>query len=139
MLKSELRKIIREELLKEEVDKSKILKQIESKLPELEKLIKKYLGYSPKLQVELTNRGDFRLYSDENLLKQFGNYGKTLFTEITIDFWGGGYNEKNNRVWFKPKVGYQHPSGGSNGTNFIWDSLWFDVAKNKWIEGRKLI
>ena len=64
---------------------------------------------------------------------------KTIFSDIKIDFWGGTKVISANSIWFNPILSYEHPSGGSNGTDFLWDSLWFDLDTNQWLEGRKLI
>ena len=44
-------------------------------------------------------------------------------------------------LWFSPKVDYEHWSGGTNGTDFLWDSvtLSFNGDKPKWKYGRKLL
>lgn len=117
------------------------LQNVEKALPELSKLIKKHIGVSPKLLVRF-NKGrssnNLKIYGEENLIKELGNgLVKTIFTEISIDMWGGTMT-KDNMIWFNPKISYQHPGGGSNGTDFIWNGLWFDLANNKWIEGTKI-
>ena len=64
---------------------------------------------------------------------------KVCFSDINIYFWGGRKSNNENKVDFIPKVSYQHPGGGSNGTDFIWNRLMFDLDTNTWNEGRLLI
>jgi hypothetical protein len=46
---------------------------------------------------------------------------------------------EENMIWINPKLEYEHPNGGSNGTDFLWNSLYFDFKNEKWIEGRSII
>ena len=109
--------------------------QVQQALPDLEKLIQKRSGVKAKLMTDMY-RGNLRIYSD-NLIGQISPLGKTVFKEIAISFWGGTLQEKQNQIWFNPKTSYTHPSGGSNGTDFIWQSLWFNLDKNQWVEGNR--
>jgi hypothetical protein len=113
-----------------------MLLQVQQALPDLEKLIQKHSGVKAKLMAEM-NRENLHIYSD-NLIGQISPLGRTVFKEINISFWGGSYIEKTNQIWFNPKTDYEHPSGGSNGADFIWQSLWFKLDKNAWVEGRRL-
>lgn len=136
----EIKESLNEEQLNEGGDtiSPEILALVKSKLPELEKLIAKRSGVKTKLSAELDTRSGNIEISSGSLKKQLSNLGKTVFADINIYFWGGGYNKKHNEVWFNPKVSYSHPNGGSNGADFIWDSLWFVLADNTWKEGRTL-
>lgn len=111
-------------------------------IPALVRLIQKELGFSPKIVIELQkgrNGESLKISSSDNLVKELGNtLVKAIFTEIKIDFWGGTKLTSENKIWFNPKISYTHPGGGSNGTDFLWDSLWFDLDTNKWITGRKI-
>ena len=114
---------------------------VKAHLPELEDLINKALG---------TKKGDFKLevYDDRkamglrctnDLCFLLGNtLVKTLFKELSIDFWGGQYIPSDNTIWFAPKIWYKHPSGGSNGTDFIWGSLHFKLDTNEWVPSRAI-
>jgi len=112
-------------------------------LPELEKLIQKRLGMKCKLSGEIKSgrRGDEYLKVTSNdLMSEYGKNPivKACFAKINVDFWGGTPSQKEeNSIWFNPKLSYEHPSGGSNGTQFLWDSLWF--KDGKWVEGDLVI
>lgn len=114
----------------------KIFKQLKEDLPALEDLIEKRLGCRIKLNASLQSRrdGEERIrISSGSLLEFLGNtLVKTIFSEINLDWWGGTLADDGS-VWFNPKVSYEHPRGGSNGTDFLWDSLWY--KDGKWIEG----
>ena len=124
------------ETLNESEATPEMVLQVQQALPALEKLIQKRSGVKVKLMAEM-NRGNLRIYSD-NLIGQISPLGKTVFKEIKVYFWGGDYIEKTNQIWFNPKTSYEHPSGGSNGADFIWQSLWFKLDDNVWVEGRLL-
>ena len=123
------------ETLNEAKATPEMLLQVQQALPALEKLIQKRSGVKAKLMVEMA-RDNVYIYSD-NLIGQISPLGKTVFKEIHIGFWGGTLQEKEKQIWFNPKTGYEHPSGGSNGTDFIWQSLWFNLDKNQWVEGNR--
>jgi len=121
-------------------DASEHLDAVTKALPDLEKLIFNASKVKVKLKVkaEDTRSGIIlRIYSDD-LTNILSPLGKTAFSAINISTWGGIENQDGN-IWFTPKLSYEHPSGGSNGTDFIWSAIWFDPNTNKWIEGRKLL
>jgi hypothetical protein len=70
---------------------------------------------------------------------------KTLFTSINVRFWGGTVVRDGNAIWFNPKIEYAHPSGGTNGTDFIWDALWYVLKDHgqykagQWVTGRVIL
>jgi len=116
---------------------------VEKNLPALEKLIKQRLGVSFNLKAEIRkgNRSTtMRIYTDDlSVIKSLGSTTvKTLFEEIQISMYGELSN-KENKVWFNPQLKYEHPRGGSNGTEFIWVTLFFDLDKNQWIEGKTIL
>jgi len=113
-----------------------MLLQVQQALPDLEKLIQKRSGVKVKLMAEM-KREKINIHSD-NLIGQIGPLGRTVFKAINVYFWGGDCIEKTNQIWFNPKLSYEHPSGGSNGSDFIWQSLWFKLDTNEWVEGRLL-
>lgn len=119
-----------------------MVKMVQDKLPELSKIIESHLGFSPELRLVVqkgVHRDTIKI-SSGSLINELGNtLVKTIFSDIKIDFWGGTKVISANSIWFNPKLSYEHPSGGSNGTDFLWDSLWFDLDTNQWLEGRKLI
>lgn len=128
-----------EEFVNESIsDASEHLNAVINALPELEKLILKYTNAKIKLKAkaEKTRSGTIiRIYSDD-LSKDLSPLGRIVFKSIQVMFWGGTEN-RDGDIWFSPKISYTHPGGGSNGTDFIWDTLWFNTKTNKWIEGRK--
>lgn len=120
-------------------DASEHLDAVEKALPALEKLINKYSKVKVKLKVKAEDIGSgiiLNIYSDD-LTNMLSPLGKTAFSKINITTWGGKEN-KEGFVWFSPKLMYEYPSGGSNGTDFVWNAIFFDPKANKWIEGRRL-
>lgn len=120
-------------------DSSEHLDAVVNALPELEKLIFKYNKLKVKLKAKKSDTRSgivITIFSDD-LTNDLSPLGKTVFKTIQISFWGGSENQDGD-IWFNPKVSYTHHGGGSNGTDFIWDSLWFNPKTNKWIEGRRL-
>lgn len=115
---------------------SEMLTDVQEALPALEKLIQRHSGAKVKIMAKI-NREKINIHSD-NLIGQISPLGRTVFSAINVYFWGGDYIEKTNQIWFNPKLSYEHPSGGSNGSDFIWQSLWFDLNKKVWVEGRLL-
>lgn len=119
-----------------------ILEKMKKALPELAKQFKKDTGVNFKLDIKVNydrfKNPLFTIFSND-LLNEFGKLGKTMFSEIKLEFWGGDLLNKEAKVWINPKISYEHPGGGSNGTDFLYDSFWFDYEEEKWIFGRKLI
>jgi hypothetical protein len=114
------------------------LEKVKAALPALEKLIEKISKVKLTLEAELeAGRRETRIQiTSQDLSNQLSPLGKTVFSKINIFFWGGTMNQEGH-IWFNPKLSYEHPSRGSNGTDFLWDSLWYDIGNDKWIEGRK--
>lgn len=130
----------------------KALVEVIQALPALEAMIFEKLGCMIKLYATLKEdrhgKGYIRIYSD-NVIDLLGDtLSKTLFEEIQVGFWGGGITNDGKTIWFNPKVGYSHPSGGSNGTDFVWSGLWYALEDTEfegqqyeagsWIPGRPL-
>lgn len=111
------------------------LEQVKNALPELEKLILKHSKVKTKLNADSGRNGSIKITSDD-LSNQLSHLGKTVFTIIKVDFWGGLLT-KEGTIWFNPKLEYEHPSGGSNGVDFIWDAISYNPETSKWIEGRR--
>lgn len=145
--KSKLKKIISEQLSKNEVASvTSNQKNIEEVLDIMNKnkaliglsnLFNKHLGFKPKLKIEL-EKNRLVIAGTQNLVSYTGSIGKKMFKEIMIDCWGGQLNKEEPTVWFSPHVSYDHLGGGSNGISFIWNALWYNYETNKWIEGRIL-
>lgn len=110
-------------------------------IPDLEKLIAKRLnGMKVKLSCEMeTIRGNptFKIKSGDLKSELGKTLVNTLFKGIVIDFWGGTIADDGS-IWFNPQLAYTHPGGGSNGRDFVWQSLWFKPETSEWIEGRLL-
>lgn len=123
--------------------------ELRNSLPALAELINKELGFAPELKTEFIAKkypptiGDdkYRVQlSSEELINELGStLVKTIFSSIKLRCWGGEFVEEGNAVWFNPKLEYTHPNGGSNGTDFMWDSLWYRVDTCTWIAGRSIL
>lgn len=124
--------------INEAEDVTPYLADVQAALPQLEDLIKKKLGFKPSLKADL-ERGNIRITSSDIINELGKTLVKTIFTKVEIGFWGGNITRDGKTIWFNPKLWYEHPSGGSNGTDFVWDSLWWDIDAKKWIEGRSII
>jgi len=118
MKKSELKRLINEVINESDDD---ILKQIKAALPELSKLISSEIGLKTNLQVKIEKgrRAEYYIIFDPtNYASSTGPIGKAIFKELYIK-WSGERSSRENTIWFNPKLTYNHPSGGSNGTDFI--------------------
>jgi len=127
-----------QESLNESEDATPYLDEVKAALPDLEDLIKKELGFKPKLDVK-ASRGRLEITSGDIINELGKTLVKTMFVEVTIGFWGGNITKDGKTIWFNPKLWYKHPSGGTNGTDFVWDSLWYDLEKKEWITGRSFV
>lgn len=107
-------------------------KQIEEHIDELESYISNILGVKVKLNVSAESR-KIEIESD-NLLPQLKDkMWYCLYKEIIFDTWGGTYNEKDNTIWFNPKLMWEHATGGSNGHDISGiNNIWFKLDTNKW-------
>jgi hypothetical protein len=118
-----------------------ILEKVKKNLKGLELIIKMQtlIECEGRLKVELEeNRNGsfaFRIFSD-SLRDQLDHLSRQIFEDINFYFWGGTLNEETNRIWFSPKVSYNHVRGGSNGCDIIWNNLWFDIETETWIPSR---
>lgn len=126
--------------LNEGIETQEILNKIIEALPDLEKLIEKESKIKSKLQAKILpgRRNDYFEIVSENLINTLSPLGKVMFNKIHIEF-SGSTGQRDGQIWFSSNVRYTHPGGGSNGTTFIWDSIWFDDNKLSWITGRKII
>ena len=118
--------------------KELILEKVKRNLKGLELIInmKTMIDCAGKLKVELEeNRNGsftFRISSD-SLRNQLDPLSRQIFKDIIFYFWGGSLVDENTKIWFSPKVSYQHVIGGSNGCDVIWNNLWFDIETETWI------
>jgi hypothetical protein len=119
------------------------LEKLQKALPQLEVEMKKITNANFKLLAyENINRdGSVRLciYS-EDVAEQLLGLAAPVFKRINFTTWGGLLLEDERVVCFSPKVEYEHWSGGSNGTDYIWATLCFDMESGKWdFENSRLI
>ena len=123
--------------------KQETLKQgfelIKSNLKSLELMIKEEFNVDMKLSANLeeSRNGCIVRITSQDLLDQLGNtLVHRLFSSIKFYTWGGSaiiMNENlEEEICFSPKLSYEHPTGGSNGTDFC-NGLWFNIDKKDWI------
>lgn len=116
--------------------------EIVTKLPELEHEIEKVSGVKVSLEAELKqdrlDNNYIRIIS-QDLSDQLSPLGKQIFSTIKIDTWGGSINKEETKLWINMKISYTHPSGGSNGADFLWANLHYSFIEHKWIYGRKIV
>lgn len=107
-------------------------------LESLSNLFSTKLGFKPKLKAAI-DRNHIAISGTENLQKYCGKLGKFLFKEITFEFWGGKLTNDKTAIWFSPRVSYTHPSGGSNGINVLWNSIFYNLENNEWLVKNQII
>lgn len=113
-------------------------KFVKNAIPALLELINKELGFAPELIVEV--KSDRLQITSNDLMNELGNtLVKTIFKSIRINFGGGELSEDGNYFWFIPKLSYEHPNGGKNSTDFLWNGLWFDLQNNCWVTGHNIL
>lgn len=119
-------------------DTARYFEVVKSKLPELQTLFINKLEINKKdfdLKVRLDNN-KIVLYV-EDLMNLCGTLGKNLFDEVYLESWGGVYSEKENGIYFYPRIKYHFLNGGSNGNEFLWNYIYFNCEKNTWETSRK--
>ena len=120
--------------------KEEILEKLKRNLKGLELIIKTQtlIDCEGRLKVEIEEGRNgsvtFRMSSD-SLRDQLDHLSRQIFEDINFYFWGGQVNNEG-KVWFSPKVSYQHVKGGSNGCDIIWNNLWFDIETETWIPSK---
>lgn len=108
-------------------------KQIEEHIDDLQSIISTRLGVNVKLSVKATPRR-IEIESDNLLPKLKDKMWYCLYKEIVFATWGGNYIEKDNAIWFDPKLMWEHATGGSNGHDIAGiSSIWFKLDTNEWI------
>ena len=116
------------------------LEKLINRMPSLEVLIEAQTGIDVKgkMNVEVQeSRGNvtYRIFS-KSLRDQLDPLSRQIFKDINFFFWGGTLVQEDTRVWFSPKVSYEHVMGGSNGCDIIWRNLWFDLETETWIPSK---
>jgi len=113
-----------------------IEKKLEAALPALSDKIKGFTGTQVELYLEeRTDREEYYRINSKDLSEELKGFAQAIFEKINFTTWGGkivknGVGE--DIIWFAPKMSYTHFSGGSNGTDFIWSTLCFNVSKGEW-------
>lgn len=109
-----------------------VAKRMEEHIGDLENRISKILGVKPKLNVSATPHS-IEIESD-NLLPQLKDkMWDCLYKEIIFGTWGGTHNERDNAIWFDPKLFWTHTDSGSNGHRIGGISeILFKLDTNKW-------
>lgn len=124
--------------------------QIEEALPALEEAIIERLGNDSFVKnfdfgLTVEERKDRSgnpafVISSNNLVELTGPIGKIIYKEFIFETWGGTkVNDPNeNKIWFNPKFSFEYINGGSNGTDALWSSIWYDIDEYEWIFGREI-
>lgn len=73
-----------------------------------------------------------------------GAVGANLYTVFEIQTWGGIFikdddYKETDILWINPKISFEYVSGGRNGSDFMWDSLYFNVKTQAWKFGKRYI
>ena len=108
-------------------------KHIEEHIDELQDQISTILGVDVKLSVKASPRR-IEIESENLLPKLKDKMWYCLYKEIIFATWGGNYNEKDNTIWFNPKLMWEHATGGSNGHDIAGlSNIWFKLDTNEWV------
>lgn len=108
-------------------------KQIEEHIGDLESYISNILGVNVKLSIKASPR-KIEIESENLLPKLKDKMWFCLYKEIIFATWGGNYNEKDNTIWFNPKLMWEHTTGGSNGHDIAGlSNIWFKLDTNEWV------
>jgi hypothetical protein len=112
------------------------LKQVINALPQLQSEIRKIAGIELKLTASL-NKNEFdnyRIYiKSDDFSKQLKGFASTFFKAVYFDTQGGFIVEKAILIKFFPQVNYKHFGGGSNGIDYIYTMIWFNIETGKFI------
>lgn len=113
---------------------------VKKNIHKLTSLVKKRIGIrlqKPKFEIR---KGKVLIEFEDELLQYLGTtLVRTLFTTVKLTLWGGEYLEREGMIHYRPNLHYEHPEGGSNGVKFIWQWLYFDLKKNRWLEKEIII
>ena len=121
--------------------REEILEKLKKNLKGLELIIKTQTGIDCegrlKVELEENRNGSFAFrISSASLRDLLDPLSRQIFKDINFYFWGGTLIEENTKIWFSPKVSYDHILGGSNGCDVIWNNLWFDIETETWIPSK---
>jgi hypothetical protein len=105
---------------------------ISNSLNLLENEIEKHLNFKPSLTLILEDKY-IKIHSD-NLKDELGNtLVNSLFKNIRIEFTGSMMSSPENMYWFTSNLRYEHINSGTNGVNFLWYNIIFDMNTQTWI------
>ena len=91
------------------------------------------MGVKVKLNVSAQSRG-IKIESDNLLPLLKDKMWYCLYKEIVFATWGGTYNERDNAIWFNPKLMWEHATGGGNGHDIAGlSNIWFKLNTNEWV------
>jgi hypothetical protein len=109
-------------------------------LPYLEQLIQREVGFKPKLTAKVapSRTGDYLEITSEDLVSQLGKIGAAMFKTLRLRLVGGDEVMKDDAVGFSINMEWSLHSGGTNGTGFIWYSMYYSFDESGWIAGRKI-
>jgi hypothetical protein len=109
-------------------------------LPYLEQLIQREVGFRPKLTAKVTKgrSGDYLEITSEDLVNQLGKIGGAMFKTLRLRLVGGDEVMKDDSVAFSINMEWSVWSGGTNGTSFVWNSMYYSFDESGWVAGRKI-
>jgi hypothetical protein len=129
-----------------------LFKAISKEVPTLNAMIKKTTGYDPGLKIRplSISRGYLNIDFDA---KSYGskdcgimglgikNVELTTYGQCYISESSDSITDISQKIWFRLKLDYQHPGGGSNGTSVYVNgdeiSYTYDVEEGKFEELRR--
>jgi hypothetical protein len=118
------------------MENQKILEMVTKALPQLQSEIKRIAGVELKLTAIL-QKTDYYGYSiriqSDDFANQFDGFADSLFDEVKFKPWGGGISSDNRELCFFPKIEFSSWSGGSNGMDYIWNTIWFNTESGQFI------
>jgi hypothetical protein len=109
-------------------------------LPNLEQLIQREVGFKPKLtgKVQKGRMGNYLDITSEDLVNQLGKIGGAMFKTLRLRLVGGDEVMKDDSVAFSINMEWGVWSGGTNGTSFIWNGVYYSFDESGWVAGRKI-
>lgn len=129
-----------------------LFKTISKEVPALNTMIKKITGYDPGLKIKplISRRGYLTVDFEAKIYKSkdCGIMGLGI-DSVSLTTYGQGYITESNgeitdispKLWFRLKLDYQHPGGGTNGTSVYVNgdeiSYRYDVEKGKFEEYKR--
>ena len=114
-----------------------IERKLAAALPVLSDKIKSLTGTHVELHLEVGTGKKVEYYriKSNDLSSELKGFAQAIFEKINFTTWGGEIFKNDvdeEMIWFAPKMSYKHFSGGSNGTDFIWGTLYFNATKCEW-------